>query len=442
MSPPVQQIPSDTEIPDSVDVAIIGGGIIGVSTAYFLARSGVSVAIFEKGVIAGEQSSRNWGFCRQQGRDAAEIPLIKQAMKIWRNLEQDIEADVGFSQTGIVYLAADEKAVDGYEQWLNHAHKYDLDSHMITADQIADLYPGMSKRWPAALYTPSDGRAEPEKAAPVIAEAARKLGATIHQSCAVRGIETSTGRIASIVTEQGRIKTSNIVLAGGAWSRLFCRSLGIDLPQLSVRSSVMRTEPLPDLGEAALWGPGFAFRKRQNGGYTIAHGGISVAEIVPDSFRLMFRFLPALQHERQRMKFRLNQRFFEQLVTPKKWPLDTPTTFEKQRILDPAADLKTLNQALQTLGDHLPAFKQAEIAQSWAGYIDVTPDVLPVISEVEQLPGFFLATGFSGHGFGIGPGAGQLMAEIVQGKTTCVDPTPFRYSRYFDGTKISISTGL
>jgi glycine/D-amino acid oxidase-like deaminating enzyme len=125
-----------------------------------------------------------------------------------------------------------------------------------------------------------------------------------------------------------------------------------------------------------------------------------------------------------------------------RWRMDEETPFERCRVLDPKPSDKWTNHALAQLKKDYPVFAKAEIEQRWAGYIDVSPDAVPVISPVEEVPGFFIATGFSGHGFGIGPGAGRLMADLVTGHTPCVDPTPFRLSRFFDGSKIEVISGV
>ncbi|MDR3531021.1 MAG: FAD-binding oxidoreductase, partial [Rhodopila sp.] len=295
--------------------------------------------------------------------------------------------------------------------------------------------PGLAGAWLGALYTPSDGRAEPAHAAPAIAEAARRLGATILTRCAVRGVESLGGRIAGVVTERGTIACESVVLAGGVWSRLFCRPLDLRLPQLKVLSSVMRTEPLPGGPEASAGGFGFGLRKRLDGGYTVASWSGNVADIVPDTFRFMRDFLPAMRMQRGDVKLRLGSRFVQELVQPRRWKLDQPSPFEAVRVLDPPPHQPILDQARTHVTEAFPVFHAMRIAQSWGGMIDVTPDGIPVISGVDQLPGFFIATGFTGHGFGIAPGAGRLMAELVMGETPVVDPAPFRYSRFTDGTR-------
>jgi glycine/D-amino acid oxidase-like deaminating enzyme len=286
-----------------------------------------------------------------------------------------------------------------------------------------------------ARSTPSDGRAEPAHAAPAIAVAARRLGATILTQCAVRGIETTGGRVAGVVTERWTIACESVVMAGGVWSRLFCRPLGLRLPQLKVLSSVMRTEPLAGGPEASASGFGFGLRKRMDGGYTVASWSGNVADIVPDTFRFLSDFLPAMVMQRGDVKPRLGGRFVRELVQPRRWRLDRRSPFEAVRVLDPKPHQAILKQARAHVTEAFPVFHDMRVADTWGGMIDVTPDGIPVISGVDALPGFFIATGFTGHGFGIAPGAGRLMAELVMGETPVVDPAPFRYSRFTDGSR-------
>jgi glycine/D-amino acid oxidase-like deaminating enzyme len=139
---------------------------------------------------------------------------------------------------------------------------------------------------------------------------------------------------------------------------------------------------------------------------------------------------------------RLGRRFFEELAEPARWPLDGPSPFEAVRVLDPAPSGDTLDKAAANLRAAFPAFRAAAVAEQWAGYIDATPDGIPVISRVDALPGFHIATGFSGHGFGIGPGAGRLMADLVSGAAPVVDPAPYRFARFSDGSRIEVIAGF
>jgi len=431
MSPHVERISSDEKIPDSADVVIIGGGIIGVSAAYVLARQGKSVALIEKGHIACEQSSRNWGWCRQMGRDPRELPLIQVSMKLWREMRQRTGAETGFRECGISYLCETQAELSKRQNWFDsYAREHGLSSKMISAQEAAALAPGSTVEWKGGLFTPDDGRAEPTLAVPAMAHAGRKLGVKIFQNCAVRGFDRQAGRVSGVVTEHGRISCSSVVLAGGAWSRRFCHNEGIRLPQLSVINSVMRTERLDAGIEGAIAGAKFAIRKRLDGGYTLAHAIDSMADIMPDSFRLLRDFWPLLRAEWRDYQFRIGGRFVDEARLKRQWALDQISPFEQVRILDPKPVQRSQNAALRSLRKTLPVFKNTGIEEQWAGIIDVTPDVVPVISAVNTVPGFFMGTGFSGHGFGLGPGAGKLMGELVRGETPCVDPAPFALSRF------------
>jgi glycine/D-amino acid oxidase-like deaminating enzyme len=167
-----------------------------------------------------------------------------------------------------------------------------------------------------------------------------------------------------------------------------------------------------------------------DGGYTIAQRGATVAEIVPDSFRLFADFLPSLIQQRHELRLRVGGRFLEEWRLPRKWRMDEISPFERVRTLDSEPMKGILDEARTNLIAAFPAFRDMKIAGRWAGLVDVTPDAVPVMSELESLPGFFLASGFSGHGFGIGPGAGRLVADLVAGDTPVVDPTPYRFQRF------------
>jgi glycine/D-amino acid oxidase-like deaminating enzyme len=442
MSPPVDPVTSSPSLPSRADVVVIGGGIVGVSTALALIRKGHSVVLCEKGRIGGEQSSRNWGWCRAMGRDSREIPLIQESLRIWSGLDQVAGQDLGFRKCGILYLCETDAGMQGYEPWLEHARQHQIGSRLITAKEVQEVMPGLQRKVAGALYTRTDARAEPAVAAPAIARTLQALGGTVMTQCAVRSVETSAGKVSGVVTEKGPIACDAVVLAGGSWSRLFCGNLGLDLPQLKVLGSVLRTQPLEGAPETSTAGSDFAFRKRADGGYSVAHGGISTAEITPDSFRLFGAFLPAFRQEWRHIRLHLGQQFLTEIRWKRRWKSDETTPFEQIRVLDPVPDNRLLDQALANLRKAHPAFAGAVEAQRWGGLIDVTPDAVPVISDVAAVPGFFVATGFSGHGFGLGPGAGRLMADIVAGDSPIVDPAPFRFSRFSDGSKVTVEAGF
>lgn len=419
---------TQTQFPATVDVAIIGGGIIGASTALALARAGVRTALFEKGTLACEQSSRNWGWVRTLGRDQPEVPLALLANRLWSDIQAQV--DVGYRRNGLVYLQETEADAAGHETWLREARAHGVQAEMLGRDAALRLLPRSGRAWTGALYSAADGVAEPQIATEGVAALARQAGALIFERCAVRGVEKSAGRVDTVITERGTLRAQAVLVAAGGWSRLFCGNLGVDFPQLKVRGSVLRTEPFDAGVSLAINGKDFTCRKRADGGYTVSQFSASLAEIVPDSFRLMGKFLRTWIANNALVRVRFSKRFFEELATPRRFPADRETPYERCRVLDPAPYANGVNQAWDRLLHAFPVFRQARVAQSWGGYIDVTPDAMPVMAPVEQAPGLYLASGFSGHGFGIGPAVGETMAALIQGRETPVDVRPFRLERY------------
>jgi glycine/D-amino acid oxidase-like deaminating enzyme len=387
----------------------------------------------EKGRIAGEQSSRNWGWIRKQGRDPRELPAIILALRLWEEIAASLAEDIGWTRGGIAYLAESEAELARHAAWLPHAQAYQLDTRLLSSAETDALLGQDGRRFRGALFTASDARAEPGRAVPALARGAAALGASIHESCAVRALETSAGKVAGVVTEHGLVACRAVVLAGGAWSALFLRHLGLELPQLKVKASVQRTTPGPLISESAVGATRAAFRRRQDGGYTIARSGAVTFDITPAALRHVGAFLPALRERWGEIKLRLGRPFVDELTTSASWSADRATPFERTRVLDPAPDHAVLDQAMRDAALLFPQLREVRPVERWAGMIDVTPDEIPVLGAVDGFPGLFVATGFSGHGFGIGPAAGYLMAELATGRTPLLDLHSFRFGRFRAG---------
>ncbi|MDX5435480.1 MAG: FAD-binding oxidoreductase [Halomonas sp.] len=433
MPAPLLAIPSTPDLPERADAVVIGGGIIGVCAAYYLARQGVSVALVEKGRIGAEQSSRNWGWCRQQNRDARELPLSTKSLELWEEITADLGEDLGFRRCGLFYLSDSQAELDGWARWRDFAITQGVTTHMLSAAEATERGAMTGKSWLGGVFSPTDGIADPSRAAPLIAKGVIKHGGSIHQFCAARGIETEAGRVSGVITEKGVIKTSQVVMAGGAWASSFCRQLGIRFPQASVRSSILSVMPgakgLPD----ALHTAEVTVTRRGDGGYTLATSGRACLDLTPQQFRFSTHFLPMFAKRWQLLSPGDLQGWQSGHETRRKWALDRPTPMERVRILDPRPSERILRETLTRARLLLPALGSVPVQAGWAGYIDSTPDGVPVIDQPENLPGFLLAAGFSGHGFGVGPGAGRLIAEMVTGKTPFVEHRQYRLARLNKG---------
>ena len=429
MTKTLDRITTSEELPESTSVVIIGGGIVGVSAALALAERGIPVVLLEKGHIAGEQSSRNLGWIRKTSRLAEDVPLAMAADRLWAAMPERIGAPVGYRQAGIMFLARTREQMDMYESWHKSVEHLSLDSRLLTPRAIDQQVPGGKGQWIGGVYTPSDGRAEPAIATPAIARGAMAKGAVIVQNCAVRSLSTSAGRVSGVITEKGEISCDRVLLAGGAWSRRFLGNLGISLPTLPLICSVLRTRPMEGPTDIAVGGPDFSFRKHQDGGFIITQRGKLDAPLTLDHLLIGWRYMSQLKVGRDNLRIGLGKAFFRDLAIARHWRPDGISPFEKIRTMDPAPNSGLNQDALSNLSKAWPAFRNAQIEEAWAGLIDVTPDSNPVIDHIRSVPGLTVATGFSGHGFGTGPAAGQLAADLVADVDPIIDPTPYRFDR-------------
>lgn len=409
----------------STDVVVVGGGIVGCASAYYLAKRGVSVVVCEKGDVGLEQSSRNWGFVRQQGRDAAELPLMMACNRIWQGLEAELEADLEWIQGGNLALAYDGKRMELIEKWLPLAKEHGLDTRLLTPQQFRDLIPAAKAKLLGAMYTPGDGQAEPQKVCPAFQRAAQALGARFMTGCAVEGIELQSGAVSGVHTEQGHIRASTVVCAAGAWSTRLVRPLGVRLPSLWMKGSVVRTAPVKKLIAAGVWGNA-AFRQRRDGRLYMALGVEGEHHLMIDSLRFLPAFLPVYRQNRAEVKFKLGRVLVDDL-------LGRFDDYRCHRALDPPPSRKAIEMTVGHMQAEYDGLNGLTVERRWAGYMDCTPDMLPVIDQLDRPRGLVLATGFSGHGFGMGPIVGRLVSEIIVDAKPSLDIGELRFSRFHEG---------
>ncbi|MGJ4993987.1 NAD(P)/FAD-dependent oxidoreductase [Bradyrhizobium sp. HKCCYLS3077] len=430
MPAPLVHVETSPALPERADAVIIGGGIVGVFAAYYLARRGLAVALIEKGRIGAEQSSRNWGWCRQQNRDARELPMATLSLDLWERFAADSGETTGFSRCGLFYLSNDEAELAGWARWGEFAKTAGVTTFMLDSRQATERGAATGRSWKGGVFSPTDGIASPADAAPAVARAILKQGGSVHQMCAVRGVETSGGRLSAVITERGTIRTPLAILAAGAWASSFCHQIGAALPIASIRASALALSPSAEPLPPALHTAAVSITRRGDGGHTLAISGRGRVDPTLQQLRFAPHFLPMFA-KRWRS---LLPGGFEGLraghETVGRWRLDEPTPMEHNRILDPAPDRATVSLTYARALELLPALKQSRITAAWASYIDSTPDGVPAIGEFAALPGLIVAAGFSGHGFGIGPGAGHLIADLATGAVPIIDPASYSPDRF------------
>lgn len=422
------RVESAQDLPERTDVLVIGGGIIGAATALYLARAGAGVVLVEKGVVAGEQSGQNWGWIRSQNRDVSEIGLMARSMALWDEIQAEA-GEIGFRRSGALHLAETAAEVQAFRGWLALPGAAETGAEILDPSAVTRKLGDSHDRYAGGFFTAGDGRAEPQKAAPAVARLARAAGATIVTGCAALSLRLDpTGRrIIGAVTERGFIAAGQVVVAAGHWSGQLLRGIGIDLPQLRVLSSVARTVPTERRLEFSVVGPGFSLRPRLDGGYTVSAGLTVMADILPDGLRHFRSFLPVLKDRKAYgARFRFGRRFFEELG----YAVRGPATFARVRRLEPDPAGLQLRIMRATLAERFAWLAAVPLAETWAGCFDVTPDARPVISAVDGIDGLVISTGYSGHGFGLGPAAGELTADLAAKRPARVDPAPFHLDRF------------
>ncbi|WP_431285685.1 NAD(P)/FAD-dependent oxidoreductase [Humitalea sp. 24SJ18S-53] len=413
--------------PQPVDVAIVGAGIIGCSIALDLARRGLRVSVFERGAEAGqEQSSRAWGFVRQQGRHPAEIPLAAEANALWREMTaQRGLAATGFETNGILTPA--ETAED--EARIEAAHRdaagFGLRTRILSPPELKGLLPQLAGTWRGALLTDGDGYAEPAAATATIARLAAEAGVILHTGHPVLGVALRGGVVEGVETAQGLCRAGAVVLANGVGAAGLGRRIGLAMPVQVVRSTVAGTAKAAPFTRLAMWGPRVAFRPRPDGSFVIGNGYRGAGadyDITPNAWRHLRHFLPAYRRNWRQLRLTMGREFLGQMrATGSAAPGEPPVN---------RAKLARNMAAFRALFPHLG---ELPMERSWAGRIDLTPDVIPIIDRPWAGRDLYVAAGFSGHGFALAPSIGRQVAGWIADGHPGLDLSAFRLARFTEG---------
>jgi len=288
------------------------------------------------------------------------------------------------------------------------------------------------------MVTLSDGRGEQFTAVPALARAARRRGVSVIENCAVRTVDIEAGRVAGVITEKGRIRCEKVVLAAGVWSTHFAANAGVNLPQLAVCSSGTRTEQCPEVISANLSMDGLSLLRRDDGSYTVSSSDRSVHYLSPASFKYFGKFLALLKQSGRyiNLKLKAPHGYPGTWGSPRRWTGDEISPFERLRVLNPPVSPTMVKRVETRMPERCPALKDVKLAEAWTGMIDATPDAVPTLGEDPALKGLYIATGLSGHGFGIGPAIGRVVADLVREAPPGHDLQRFRPTRFFDGSAI------
>lgn len=375
---------SDQNFPTRARVVVIGGGVMGLSTAYHLAKQGVQdVVLVERGELGAGSTCKAAGGVRAQFSDAVNIELGMRSLEVFRSFPELFDQDIDLDECGYLFLLEREEDLRTFERNVELQRSMGLESRIISVEEAKELSPLISTEGLiAGVWSPEAGHCTPESVVQGYARAARALGVRIIRHCEVTDVVREGDTITAVETAQGSIATDTVVCCAGAWSRALGDMVGVDLPVDPVRRELLVTEPMPDLPANVPFTIDFSttmYFHREGPGLLV---GMSNQDEEPGF---------SLEHTDE-------------------W----------------------LEQVVEAAGRRVPVLEEVGMASRWAGLYEVTPDHNALIGEAEGVSRFLYATGFSGHGFLQGPAVGQVMAELYLGQTPSVDVSAL-HGRRFEG---------
>lgn len=372
----------------SSSVIIIGGGISGTAAAYELASHGVSVTLLERGELASMASGWTLAGVRQSGRHPAELPLAQSAVKRWEHLSEQLGADVEYRQQGNLRIAFEPDDVPVIKTVVENGLAAGIPMTWVDGvEAVHEIAPALTSDLVGASFCLTDGHANPQKTVQAYADAARRAGADIRTGVDVLAIETSGGRVTGVKTSTETIPTERVIVAAGVYAPRLLEPLGIHVPFNIVLVGAVQTEVVAPMLGPVLGVPTGAFAGRQQ-----ADG----------RFRLTGSSIP--------------------------WGETTHTADNVMPLLSQTMD--TIDWAIRLI----PELANVRTSRIWGGLIDKTPDALPVIEVTPEVEGLIVATGFSGHGFCLGPVTGEILADLAVEGVTSHPIAPFARERLDDPT--------
>ncbi len=366
------------------EVIIIGGGVIGCATAYYLAKEGTSVIVLEgSDHIGNGGSSRNGGGVRQSGRDPRELPLAMYGIRtLWPHLSEELETDCEYHQDGNLRLGKTEKHREILEGLADRARACGLDVRMIDGDEVRRINPHLSHEVTVASWCPTDGHANPLTTTLGFYKMARRLGARFITGEPVTELRTVKGKIRKVITPNNVYEGEQVLVAAGLHSREILGTVGIDVPMDGSLLEALVTEAEAPMFDQMLGTADADFYGHQKKHGSFVFGGSSGLEP-----------------------------FYKDNGTP-------------------VTSSRTAPCICRGIMKYFPELADAKIVRTWAGWSDRSADGVPVLGAVDEIPGLYAACAFTGHGFGISPAVGDQLAKLIRTGSTDVDLSPLRYDRF------------
>ena len=369
---------------------IVGAGITGCATALALAEAGVTVEVIERYRPAAMASGWTLAGVRQSGRDPAELPLARKAVEIWQTLDARLEAQTGYRQSGNLRLARTKSEAETIRKLVSSQTEAGLQMEMLNPVEAQEIAPALARNFLLASWCPSDGHADPVASVEGFRSAAERLGVRFRTDLGVTNvkiIETVARRqFASFTTTDGPIAAGTGLLAAGIQTNALLEDLGLHIPMSIPLVSVFQTVPLPET-----LGPVIG----------VANADLAIRQQIDGRLR----FTGGAEQAGAELDM----------------------SGEYPAVHPPASSLaRTIGLVSATL----PMVANAPIARTWGGLLDLTPDSLPVLDCVPDVDGLFVAAGFSGHGFGIGPAVGQVLASKILGEKPGLSLKAFSFERF------------
>ncbi len=370
---------------NNAEIIIIGGGIIGCATAYYLAKNGVKDVIVLEGsdFMGNGGSSRNGGGVRQSGRDVRELSLVMYGIKnLWPHLSEELEVDCEYHQDGNLRLGKTEAHKATLTKLADNARGVGLDVRMIDGDEVRQINPYLSHEVTCASWCPTDGHANPLTTTLGFYKMARQLGVRFITGEPVVSLGMVRGKIRKVVTPNNTYEGEKVLVAAGLDSRPILTSVGIDIPMTNSLLEALVTEAEPHMFDQMLGTAEADFYGHQTKHGSFVFGGSSGLE-------------------------RYNK--------------DNGT---------PVTNSKTAPCICRGIMKYFPDLAKAKIVRTWAGWMDASSDGVPSLGKVDEVPGLYVACAFNGHGFGIAPAAGEQLAKLMITGTTDISLDELRYDRY------------